>query len=133
MIDLHKRFERDAQAFAVVEHATMVIRQAPGTRIDVEAGIELALLGLSSQFRVAIAAAQRPVAAARARVVFQHLHLVARIAQLVGGDQSGNSGTQHQNRGALRCGAQADRALEIRFRRQSETVHGLVHHAAAGA
>src|SRR6202011_4365754 len=77
VIDLHEGLERDTKPLAVTEHSAMGIRQPPRTRIDVQVRIKSALLSLSAQLRVAIAAAQRPVAAAGARVVFQHLHLVA--------------------------------------------------------
>src|SRR5260221_11358357 len=64
VIDLHEGFERDSKPLAVTEHSAMVIRQPPRTRIDVQVRIKSALLSLSTQLRVAIAAAQRPVPAA---------------------------------------------------------------------
>ncbi len=133
VIDLHEGFERDSKPLAVTEHSAMVIRQPPRTRIDVQVRIKSALLSLSAQLRVTIAAAQRPVAPAGARVVFQYLHLVAGVAQFIGGHESGNTGTQHQNRGALRGRAQADRALELGFGGKPETVHCLVHRRSTGA
>ena len=64
VVDLQEGLERDAEPLAVTEHAAVVIRQPPGTGIDVETGIKLALLGYAAQFGEAIAAAQGPVAPA---------------------------------------------------------------------
>ena len=111
----------------------MVIRQAPGTGIDVETRIEAALLGEAAQLGIAVAAAQRPVATAGAGVVLQHLNLVAGVAQLVGGHEARNTRAEHEHRSALRRGAQLDRPVEIGFGREAETVHRLVHRRAARA
>ena len=111
----------------------MVIRQAPRTGIDVLTRIEAALLGVSAQFCISVAAAKRPVAAAGPAVVLEHLDAVAGVAQFVGGDESGNAGAKHEDRGALWGGAQLNRPREIGFGRKAETVHRLVHRRTAGA
>ena len=69
-----------------------MVRQAPGTGVDVQALVELAVLGFAAQFGISVAAAQGPVAAARFRVVFEHLHLVAGLAQLQRSDKAGDAG-----------------------------------------
>src|SRR5580658_5715304 len=84
VIDLEKRLQRHAQALAVAKHPTMMVRDAPRARIDVKAWIKLTVLGKAAQFRIAVAAAKAPVATAGSSVVFQHLHPIAGIAQLIG-------------------------------------------------
>ena len=70
----------------------------PGARIYIETFVELAVLGRPAELGVAVAAPQAPVATAGAGVVLQHLHLVAGIAQFVGGRHAGHAGTQHDHR-----------------------------------
>src|ERR1700733_1363696 len=97
------------------------------------ARIEAALLSVSAQFCISVAAAKRPVTAARAAVVLEYLNAVAGVAQFVGGHESCNTGAKHEDRGALRGGAQLNRSREFGFSRKAETVHRLVHRRAAGA
>ena len=131
VIRLHERLELHSQEFAVAQHASVMIRQAPRPRVDVEPRIEFALLRESAQFGVVVAAAQRPVAASGAIVVLEHLYPIARFAQLIGGDHSRDTGAEYEHRAAHGSGAQFDRSLVARIRRQTETRHRLVHRRAA--
>src|SRR3984885_2923814 len=111
----------------------MVIRQPPRPGIDVMARIEAALLSVSAQFCILVAAAKRPVTATGAAVVLKDLNAVAGVAQYVGGHESCNTGAKHEDRGALRRRAQLNRPREISISRKAETVHRLVHRRTAGA
>ncbi len=106
VVDLHEILERHAEQAAVRQQAVVVVRYAPRARVDVEAGVEFAVLGLAAEFGVGVAAAQAHGAAAGAGVVFQHLHPVAGLAQFVGGDHAGHARTEHQHRSAGRHAAQ---------------------------
>ena len=119
VVDLHERLERHAEPLAVAQHAAVVIGNAPRTRIDVQVLVELALLRDAAEFRVAVAAAQAPIASARPAVVFQHLHLVAGVAQLVGGAHAGHARAQNQHRGAPGRALQIDRDLDRGSRPQT--------------
>src|SRR3984957_19950760 len=79
VVDLHEGLERDSQPLAVAQHPAVVIWQPPRAGIDVQARIKTALLGLSAQLRIAIASAQRPIAAAGPGVVLQYLDPIAGI------------------------------------------------------
>ena len=127
VVDLDERLERHIQLLAIAQDAAVMIRQAPRTRIDVLVFIELALLGVAAEFRVFIPATQRPVATPRARVVLEHLHLVAGGAQLVGCHHAGDARTQHEHRGALRRALQVDRTGVGGVGREPQAAHGLVH------
>src|ERR1035441_1096567 len=94
VVDLDEGLQRDAEPLAVAQHSPVMIGQAPGARIDIQVLIEPALLSLTSQFRITIAPAQSPVAAAGAGVVFEYLDPVAGIAQFVGGHESSHARTQ---------------------------------------
>ena len=118
VVDLHEGLELHPERLAVAQHAAMVVGQAPRTGIDVEAGIELAFLGKAAELGVAIAAAQGPVAAAGARVVLEHLHLIAGLAQFVGRHEPRDAGAQDQHLRSARSAAQLDGPLVSRNRRR---------------
>ena len=42
VVHLQERLERDAEALRVMEHAAMMIGNAPGARIEIEPALELA-------------------------------------------------------------------------------------------
>ncbi len=84
VVDLDKRFQRNAEPLAVVEHAAVVVRDPPRAWIDIKVFVELAMLGRATELGVRITATQAPVAATGAAVELQHLHLVAGVAQFVG-------------------------------------------------
>ena len=131
VVDLHERLEHHAEALAVIEHGVMMIGNAPGAGIDVLALVEAALLAKTAQLRVLIAAAQRPAAPARNRIVFEHLHAVAGVAQLERRDQARDTGAQDQHGGALRRALQFYRPAVIRFLGKAKAAHGLIHCRAA--
>ncbi len=132
VIDLHEGLERDPEAAAVIEHRVMMIRNAPRTRVDVQIPVEPALLAESAEFRVFIAAAQRPAAPSRLRVEFQDLHAIPGLAQLHGRDHPRDAGAEDQHRRALRRALQIDRPAVARFLGEPQAAHGLVHRRAAG-
>ena len=115
-----------------MQDVLVMMRQPPRTRIDVEALVEAAVLRRAAELRVRVAAAQRPVAAAGARVVLEHLHLVARVAQLVRGGHAGDAGAEDQHRRAARRAGEIDRTLARRLGGEAERRHRLVHRRAAG-
>ena len=108
------------------------MRQAPRAWIDVEAFVEAALLLRAAELRVRVAAANRPVATARSRVVLEHLHPIARVAKLVRGGHAGDAGAEDQHRCAAWCAGEIDGTLAPRFGREAERGHRLVHRRAAG-
>ena len=61
----------------------MVIGQPPGAGIEILARSELHMLGDAAQLGIGVAAIQRPVPAAGTVVIFQDLHLIAGVAQLM--------------------------------------------------
>src|ERR1700742_1000866 len=82
VIELDERLERHVEAFAIVEQRAMVIRYPPWARIEVEALVEPAGLRRAAELGKTVAAPQAPVTPASAAVEFQHLDLVAGLAQL---------------------------------------------------
>src|SRR5277367_3376180 len=89
VIELDERLERDPEAAAIVQNRVMVVRNAPRSGIEIEAGVELALLRRSAEFRVDVAASQRPVSSARTDVVLEDANLVAGALEL---DRRGHPG-----------------------------------------
>lgn len=82
VIDLDERLKRDAEALAIVEQTAMVERDPPRPGIEIEPGIEAALLHRAVQLDVAVTAAQRPAASASSSRIFKHLDGVAGLARL---------------------------------------------------
>src|ERR1700730_7082068 len=110
----------------------MVIGNPPGPRIDVESLLEFAGLRDAAEFGEFIAAAQGPVAAARPAVEFQHLDLVAGLAQLQGRGQAGKPGAEDENRRALRIALEFYRTLVSGLGGKTERGHGVIHRGTAG-
>ena len=131
VIHLYECFERHAQHLAVVEHAPVMVRNAPWARIDVQVLVEYALLNGPAQFGVPVAAAQRPVAPARPAVEFEHLNTIARVAQLIRGRHARHAGAQDQHRRAAWRMLQIDGARIRRVRGEAQRAHGLIHRRAA--
>ena len=115
VVDLEKGLQRNAEELDVMHHAVMVIGNSPGARIDVQVLVEFALLREAAELRVPVAAAQRPISAAGSGVVFEHLNLVAGVAQLIGCGQSGHAGAEDQHRGIARGALEINRPLVRRF------------------
>src|ERR1700736_1206542 len=132
VIDLEERFEGHTEPLAVAENASMVIGNSPRPGIDVQVFVEPTLLGESTEFRVAAAAAQAPIAPAGTIVVFQHLHLIARVAQFIGGAHPGNARSEDQYGGALGCALQINGTSKRGVRRKPEAAHRLVHGGTSG-
>src|SRR3984957_10289338 len=109
----------------------MMIGQAPRSGIDVEPRIEAAFLSEPAELGISVAAPQRPVAAARARVVLENLNPVARLAQLVSRDHPRNARAEHQNRGSRRRTAQLNRALVTGVGGKAQAGHRLIHGGAS--
>ena len=131
-VDLIERLERHLEPFGVVEHRVVMIGNAPRSGVDIQTRVELATLLEAAEFGVLIAAAQRPRAPARAMVVLEHLDLVAGAAQFIRCDESGDAGTEDQDRGIARCAVEFDRSAKIRFGRVTERGHALIHGGSAG-
>ena len=107
MIELDERFERDAEALAIIEQRAMVIGNSPWAGIEIEALLEFAGLLEATEFGETVAAAERPVAAPGAAVELQHLDLVASLAQFQRRRHAGETGAEHQDGSALRIAARA--------------------------
>jgi hypothetical protein len=110
LINLHERLERHAEPFTVIEHRAVMVGDAPGARIYVEAIIESTILHRSTHFGEAVATSNRPGAAAGAVVLLQDRNIVARASQLHGGHHPGDARTEDQDAGAFWVTLQADRA-----------------------
>src|SRR5882757_7444198 len=132
VIHLNERLERDIELPAIVEHAVVMVGNAPGTRVEIKSRVELTALRRAAEFSVRVAAAQRPATAAGAVVVFEHLDAVARLAQFVRRHHSGEAGPQDENRSSLRIAVEPDRPCIGRLRSQAEARHGTVHRRPAG-
>ena len=75
----------------VLEYALVVIRNAPRPWVQIKPVSEIAVLGGTAEFCITIAAPDSPGAATRAVVVLEHLHVVARVPQLKGGDETSDA------------------------------------------
>ena len=126
VVELLEGLELHAQPLAVIEQAVVVIGNPPRPRIEIQAGIEFALLRRTAQLGVAVAAAQRPVAPTGAAVELQYLHRVAGLAQLQRRHHAGQSGAEDQHRGALGAALELDPSLVARLGGVPEAGHGLV-------
>ena len=73
VIELDERLERHPEPAAIVEDGVVMVGDSPRPRIEVEAGIEGAKLGRAAELGIDVAAADRPVPAARTIVVFEDL------------------------------------------------------------
>ena len=131
VIELDEGFQRDIEPPAIIEQRTMMIGNPPRAGIDVEPVLEFAFLGEAAELGEAIAAAQGPVAAARARVVFEQLHLVAGVTQFQRRGHAGEARAEDQHGSALRVAFQLDRALVAGLRRKAEAGHGVIHRSTA--
>src|SRR5712671_6510143 len=116
MIELDERLERDAEPLAIIQNRAVMIRNAPGPRIEIEPFLKAAGLGRTTQFGKTVAAAQRPVAPTETAVELQHLNLVARRAQLERGCHPGETRAEDQHGGALDIALQPDRSVVGRLR-----------------
>ena len=132
VVDLDERLERHAEALAVIQQAAVVVGDAPRPRVEIQAGIELAVLHGAAHFGVAVAAAQRPGASAGAVVVFQQLDPVAGPAQLHRGHHAGHTRAQHEHAGAVRAAVQLERAAIGALLGMAEGGHGHIHRSPAG-
>src|SRR5262249_59449737 len=101
VVHLNERLERDVETSAIVEHAVVMVRNAPWSGIEIESRGELASLRAAAELGVAVAAAPRPATTAGTVVVFEHLDAVAGLAQLERRDQSGEASTQDEHRRPL--------------------------------
>src|ERR1700722_13222693 len=127
VVYLQERLERHTQPLAVAEHAAVVIGNSPRTGIDVQVLVEPALLGKTAELGITVPAAQAPITAARTAVEFQYLHLVAGVAQLVGGAHPGDARAEYQHRRAGGRALQFDGTSIGGVGGKAETAHGLIH------
>ena len=80
------------------------MRQGPGLKYRPLSNCDM--LGDAAQFGIGVAAIERPVPPAGPVVIFQHLHLVAGLAQFIGRHHARDARAQDQNRGALHIARQ---------------------------
>ena len=115
--------ERDAQLPAIAEKGLMMAGHARRAGIPVEVLIEFADLARAVGQLDLGAPADRPVAAADAIAGLEHRAVVAGLAELIGGRQSGDAGAENDHLGAV-AGARFERQ---RFgeRRRAEEAHRL--------
>ena len=110
VVELNERLQRHAETAAVIEDRVVVVGNAPGPRIEIETVGESAGLGGAAEFGVDVAAADRPVPAAGARVVFENLHLVARAPEFVSRRHSRQTCAEDEDRGAFRVAFEPNRS-----------------------
>jgi hypothetical protein len=132
VVDLEERLQRYLQEPAVVQQGGVMVGNPPGSGVQIEALVELHVLGETAQLGVAIAAVERPVPASGTVVVFEHLDPVAGLAQLIGDAEAGEAGARHQDRRPLRIAGQFQGSVEAGLAGVGEGAHRLVHDGAAG-
>src|SRR5882757_9340269 len=133
VIHLREGLQRYLEALAVIEHGPMMVRNAPGTWIQIQSLGELHVLGETAQLRIGVAAIQRPVAAAGPIVVFEDVNLIAGVAQLECGRHTGHARAQNQHRRTFRITFEFDGPGINGLARMAQFGHRLVHDCAAGA
>src|ERR1700690_4568681 len=101
VVELDERPERHPEAAAIVQNRVMVVRNAPWSGIEIEAGVKLAPLRRAAELRVDVAASERPVSSARTKVEFKNANLVARALELDRRGHSGEPSPQNDHRRAL--------------------------------
>ena len=111
VIELNERLERDVETLAVIKHSTMMIGNPPRAWIEIKSLLEFAGLRETAKFGERVAAAQCPVAAARAAIEFQHLNPVTRLAQLQCRRHAGQTRPKDQHRGASDIAAKLNGAF----------------------
>src|SRR5271157_1120202 len=94
VIELDEGLERHPESAAVIQNRVMMIGNAPRPWIDVKARVELAMLGRPAEFRIDVAAPERPVPPAGTKVVFEDLDQAARALKLDRRRHSGEAGAQ---------------------------------------
>jgi hypothetical protein len=97
VIELDERLQRHAEPAAIVQDGVVVVGNSPRPRIEVEAFVEGAVLRGAAEFRIDVAAPDRPVPAARSRVVFEHLDLVSRAAEFIRRRHSGETRSENDD------------------------------------
>ena len=132
VIELDEWLERDAEPATIIQDRVMVMGNAPRPGVEIEAGVEFAALGLAAELGIDVAAPQRPVPAAGARVVFEDLDLVAGPLKLDRRGHSGQARPQHDDRGPFRIAFELDPPAVRRRRRQPKLGHRLIHRRPAG-
>src|SRR5215469_16297101 len=110
-----------------MQDALVVIRKPPWSRIEILAGRELDMLGGAAQLGIDVPAMERPVPPARPVVVFQHLDLVAGVAQFQCRYHAGYARAEDQDRGAGTGIAEFGWAGIARLLRETQPRHGVVH------
>ena len=107
-------------------------RECARAGIEVEPIVEADALHRATELGEGVAAAERPVQPAGAMLVFEHLHLIAGLAQLDRRRQPREACPEYQHAGAGRRALQVWRAAIRRFMRVAQAGHGQVHHRPAG-
>ena len=131
VVELDEGFQRHVEPAAVIEQCAMMMGNPPRAGIEVEPLLELAGLLEAAEFGKAVAAADRPVAAASAAVEFEDLDLVAGLAQFQRRRHARKPGAEDQHRGALHVAGELERTLVGRLGRQAEARHRLIHRRTA--
>src|SRR5579863_545977 len=132
VVELNEGLERDAELATIVQKRVVMVRDAPGPWIEVEAVVEVAALGRAAELRVDIAAAKRPVPTAGAGIIFKDLNLVSGAAEFVGSGHPGKASAQYDDGGAFWIAFERDRPAIGRLGRKAETGHRLVRGRRAG-
>ena len=133
MFAIAERLETvNPKAPAVVQHRGVMVGNAPRTRIQIEILVEFTGLRRTAEFGIGIAAANAPIAASRAIVVFQYLNLVAGVAQFECGRHAGEPRAQNQHGSALGVTLKLNGAGILGFGSKSHAGHGVVHDRGTG-
>ena len=123
-VDVGEILEPHSEAAGIAEDDAVAGRKARRPGVHVQAGVEVDVLVLAAHLYDFRAAAQGPGAAADPVASFDHGHLVAGAAQLVGRHQSGDSGAEDNHRAAAAAGRCKREILRSGWRRDGEA-HGL--------
>jgi hypothetical protein len=110
----------------------MMIGNPPRPRIEIKPCLEFAGLLLTAELDKGVTAAQRPVAAARSMIEFQHRNPVSGLAQLQRRRHAGETGSKDENGRAPHITGKLYRSLVSRIGCKAEAGHGVIHRRTAG-
>ena len=118
--------ERHAQLGTVPQHTCVGVGQSPRAAVEIQPLVELADLGFTVDLGVRCATLDGPAEPPHPLARFEHLVVVAQLAELVPHHEPGNTGTQHDDPRA-RPAALERRPLGGRCAHQPPGVHGTQH------
>jgi hypothetical protein len=113
VVVVHHDLERDVELLRVVQGRLVVERDAPRAVVDVQAVVEAARLRLAAQLLQCEALARRLAASAREGPRFQHLDLVAELAQFIRRRHAGQARAEDDDLLAPAAAGQCRRGIDL--------------------